>query len=68
MLERNLAKPSEIGAAAVDLASDGAEFVTGHILCVDGGTLIASRPTSRTDAAVSAGVAAGRTSGCRRDR
>jgi 2-hydroxycyclohexanecarboxyl-CoA dehydrogenase len=41
VLERNLAKPSEIGAAAVYLASDGAEFVTGHILCVDGGTLIA---------------------------
>jgi 2-hydroxycyclohexanecarboxyl-CoA dehydrogenase len=41
VLERNLAKPSEIGAAAVYLASDGSEFVTGHILCVDGGTLIA---------------------------
>jgi 2-hydroxycyclohexanecarboxyl-CoA dehydrogenase len=41
VLERQLAYPSEIGAAAVYLASDGAAFVTGQVLAVDGGTQIA---------------------------
>ena len=41
VLERQLALPSEIGAAAVYLASDAAVFVTGQVLAVDGGTQIA---------------------------
>jgi 2-hydroxycyclohexanecarboxyl-CoA dehydrogenase len=41
VLERQLARPSEIGAAAVYLASDAAEFVTGQVLAVDGGTQLA---------------------------
>ncbi|MGH6918132.1 MAG: SDR family oxidoreductase, partial [Geminicoccaceae bacterium] len=36
-----LAEPSDIAAAAVYLASDDAAFVTGVILPVDGGRLIA---------------------------
>ena len=40
-MERRTAFPSEIGAAAVYLASDAAAFVTGQILAVDGGTLLA---------------------------
>jgi 2-hydroxycyclohexanecarboxyl-CoA dehydrogenase len=36
-LPRNYARPPEIGAAAVYLASDQAAFVTGHTLQVDGG-------------------------------
>ncbi len=36
-LVRQQARPSEIGAAAVYLASDQAAFVTGHLLKVDGG-------------------------------
>ncbi|NQT71223.1 MAG: SDR family oxidoreductase [Chloroflexi bacterium] len=39
-LERTSAKPSEIGAAAVYLASEAAAFTTGHLLVVDGGTLL----------------------------
>jgi 2-hydroxycyclohexanecarboxyl-CoA dehydrogenase len=41
VLERETAVPSEIGAAAVYLASDGAAFVTAQVLVVDGGTLVA---------------------------
>jgi 2-hydroxycyclohexanecarboxyl-CoA dehydrogenase len=41
VLERQFAFPFEIGAAAVYLASNAAEFVTGQVLSVDGGTLIA---------------------------
>ncbi len=41
VLERQFARPSEIGAAAVYLASDAAAFVTAQVLCVDGGTVIA---------------------------
>ncbi|KPM51014.1 short-chain dehydrogenase [Frankia sp. R43] len=41
VLTRQTAYPAEIGAAAVYLASDGAAFVTGQVLCVDGGTQIA---------------------------
>ena len=41
LLERQTAFPSEIGAAAVYLASDGAAFVTGQVLSVDGGTQLA---------------------------
>lgn len=41
LLERQYAKPAEIGAAAVYLASEAAAFVTAQILCVDGGTQIA---------------------------
>lgn len=40
-LARQSAYPSEIGAAAVYLASDGAAFVTGQVLIVDGGVLLA---------------------------
>jgi 2-hydroxycyclohexanecarboxyl-CoA dehydrogenase len=36
-VERRTARPSEIGAAAVYLASDAAAFVTAHILVIDGG-------------------------------
>jgi enoyl-[acyl-carrier-protein] reductase (NADH) len=39
-LPRNHARPPEIGAAAVYLASDQAAFVTGHILQVDGGVCL----------------------------
>ena len=41
VLERQFARPSEIGAAAVYLASNAAAFVTAHVLHVDGGTLVA---------------------------
>ncbi|MFJ9380920.1 SDR family NAD(P)-dependent oxidoreductase [Streptomyces sp. NPDC101455] len=41
VLKRQSARPSEIGAAAVYLASDAAAFVTGQILSVDGGTQLA---------------------------
>lgn len=41
VLERQFAKPPEIGAAAVYLASDAAAFVTAQVLCIDGGTLVA---------------------------
>jgi 2-hydroxycyclohexanecarboxyl-CoA dehydrogenase len=41
VLQRQTAFPSEIGAAAVYLASDAAAFVTGQVLTVDGGTLLA---------------------------
>lgn len=41
VLERQFAFPSEVGAAAVYLASDAAAFVTGHVLSVDGGAQIA---------------------------
>jgi 2-hydroxycyclohexanecarboxyl-CoA dehydrogenase len=40
-MERQFALPSEIGAAAVYLASEAAAFVTGHVLTVDGGVLLA---------------------------
>jgi 2-hydroxycyclohexanecarboxyl-CoA dehydrogenase len=36
-LTRQHARPPEIGAAAVYLASDQAAFITGHTLQVDGG-------------------------------
>lgn len=36
-----MAEPEEVGAAAVYLASDASNMVTGHILAVDGGFLIA---------------------------
>jgi 2-hydroxycyclohexanecarboxyl-CoA dehydrogenase len=41
LLDRQLAKPSEIGAAAVYFASDAAAFVTGQVLAIDGGTQLA---------------------------
>lgn len=40
-LPRQNAKPAEIGAAAVYLASDMAGFITGEVLCVDGGVRVA---------------------------
>jgi 2-hydroxycyclohexanecarboxyl-CoA dehydrogenase len=39
-LPRQQARPAEIGAAAVYLASDQAAFVTGHVLQVDGGATL----------------------------
>jgi 2-hydroxycyclohexanecarboxyl-CoA dehydrogenase len=41
LLPRQTAFPAEIGAAAVYLASDHAAFVTGQVLVIDGGTLLA---------------------------
>jgi 2-hydroxycyclohexanecarboxyl-CoA dehydrogenase len=40
-LPRDHAFPAEVGAAAVYLASDAAAFVTGQVLTVDGGVLLA---------------------------
>jgi 2-hydroxycyclohexanecarboxyl-CoA dehydrogenase len=39
-LRRQQARPPEIGAAAVYLASDQAAFVTGHVLQLDGGATL----------------------------
>ena len=41
VMERQLARPSEIGAAAVYFASDAAAFITGQVLAIDGGTQLA---------------------------
>lgn len=41
VMDRQFARPSEIGAAAVYLASDAAAFVTAQVLCIDGGTVVA---------------------------
>jgi 2-hydroxycyclohexanecarboxyl-CoA dehydrogenase len=41
VMARQLARPSEIGAAAVYFASDAAAFVTGQVLAIDGGTQLA---------------------------
>jgi 2-hydroxycyclohexanecarboxyl-CoA dehydrogenase len=39
-LSRNIAKPEEVSAAVLYLASSRAEFITGQVLQVDGGTLL----------------------------
>ena len=39
-LPRQLAKPEEVSAAVLYLASYRADFVTGQVMCVDGGTLL----------------------------
>ena len=36
---KRLARPAEIAQAALFLASDMGSFVTGHVLCADGGTI-----------------------------
>jgi 2-hydroxycyclohexanecarboxyl-CoA dehydrogenase len=41
LVGRITARPPEVAAAVVYLASDMAAFVTGHILVVDGGTMLA---------------------------
>jgi 2-hydroxycyclohexanecarboxyl-CoA dehydrogenase len=41
VLTRQLARPAEIGAAAVYFASDVAAFTTGQVLAIDGGTQLA---------------------------
>jgi len=41
VMPRLTALPAEIGAAVVYFASDAAAFVTGQVLAVDGGTLLA---------------------------
>lgn len=41
VLSRQFAFPGEIGSAAVYLASEGAAFITGQVLAVDGGTQLA---------------------------
>jgi NAD(P)-dependent dehydrogenase (short-subunit alcohol dehydrogenase family) len=42
-LSRRLGRPADVAAAVVFLASDEAEFINGHLLCVDGG-LMAHQP------------------------
>jgi NAD(P)-dependent dehydrogenase (short-subunit alcohol dehydrogenase family) len=39
-LNRRLAKPEEVSAAVLYLASNRADFVTGQVMPVDGGTLL----------------------------
>jgi len=40
VLERSLARPEDVSAAILYLASDRASFITGQIFTVDGGTLL----------------------------
>jgi NAD(P)-dependent dehydrogenase (short-subunit alcohol dehydrogenase family) len=39
-LSRRLGRPADVAAAVVFLASDEAEFINGHLLCVDGGLMV----------------------------
>ena len=41
---QRLGEPEDIAGSAVFLASDAARWITGHVLVVDGGALIARSP------------------------
>ena len=41
---QRLGEPDDIAGSAVFLASDAARWITGHVLVVDGGALIARSP------------------------
>jgi NAD(P)-dependent dehydrogenase (short-subunit alcohol dehydrogenase family) len=41
---QRLGEPDDIAGSAVFLASDAARWITGHVLVVDGGALVARSP------------------------
>ena len=56
---QRLGEPDDIAGSAVFLASDAARWITGHVLVVDGGALIARSPVDRSTSP-SAGLGCGR--------